>query len=302
MLDDNIYVNSTAHPITFSTNKLSVETMDGETGNIICTRANSTPADNVHYFAYEDDVATQLSAKVSGSSVGQAPAILSATSVYASDWATLSSTADENTMYVVLPDPVLLTRVKYTTDSGYPDWESDIVGEISCGGDGIPTKQIPNVKYVQELSIGSHVTSIGDYAFGDCSNITSVTIPANVLSVGSQAFSSCRGLTSVTIPNSVTNVDNGAFEYCFGLTSVTVENGVTRLGDYSFYGCSSLSSFTIPSSVTSVGDDIFSDCTNLMSVTWQGKTMAQVQEYDLAHLGLQGGCVIHCTDGDITIQ
>lgn len=54
----------------------------------------------------ESYVSAETSAFVTGAGNGQAPAILSATSVYASDWATLSSTADENTMYVVLPDPV----------------------------------------------------------------------------------------------------------------------------------------------------------------------------------------------------
>ena len=69
VLDDNIYVNSTAHPITFSTNNLSVETMDGETGNIICTRPSSSRIQNIRYIAYEDDVATQLSAKVDTSAL-----------------------------------------------------------------------------------------------------------------------------------------------------------------------------------------------------------------------------------------
>lgn len=69
VLDDNIYVNSTAHPITFSTNKLSIEMMDGETGNIICTRPSAGKIQNIRYIAYEDDVATQLSAKVDTSAL-----------------------------------------------------------------------------------------------------------------------------------------------------------------------------------------------------------------------------------------
>ena len=119
------------------------------------------------------------------------------------------------------------TSVSYTSASGLPDWEGDIVGEITPGGDGIPTKLIPNVGFVQELSIGSHVTSIGDHAFGDCPNITSVTIPDSVLSIGGQAFYYCRGITELTIPGSVTSIDYGAFGSCNGLTSVTFE-GFTK--------------------------------------------------------------------------
>lgn len=54
----------------------------------------------------ENYVSAETSAFVTGDGYGQAPKLSAMTSVYETDWATLSSTADENTMYVVLPDPV----------------------------------------------------------------------------------------------------------------------------------------------------------------------------------------------------
>ena len=56
------------------------------------------------------------------------------------------------------------------------------------------------------------VTSIGDYAFYECSGLTSVIIPNSVTSIGSYAFDGCSGLTSVTIPNSVTSIGSYAFD------------------------------------------------------------------------------------------
>ena len=88
--------------------------------------------------------------------------------------------------------------------------------------------------------IPNSVTSIGRYAFYNCSGLTSVTIPNSVTSIGEFAFQSCSGLTSVSIPNFVTSIGEYAFSHCPGLTSVTIGNSVTSIGKYVFWGCSGL--------------------------------------------------------------
>ena len=72
---------------------------------------------------------------------------------------------------------------------------------------------------------GCPVTSIGDYAFYDCSGLTSVTIPSSVTSIGGYAFYNCSGLTSVTIPSSVTSIGDYAFYDCDMLATVYVAKG-----------------------------------------------------------------------------
>jgi len=117
------------------------------------------------------------------------------------------------------------------------------------------------------ITIPNSVTSIGDYAFQNCSGLTSITIPNSVTSIGNFAFYWCSGLTSITIPNSVTSIEYGAFQGCSGLTSVTIPNSVTSIGDGAFSGCSGLTSITIPNSVTSIGNFAFSECSSLTSIT-----------------------------------
>ncbi len=84
---------------------------------------------------------------------------------------------------------------------------------------------------------GYTVTAIGDYAFEDCTGLTSVVIGDSVTSIGEYAFSDCTGLTSVVIPDSVTSIGNEAFYYCTGLTSVVIGNSVTSIGRYAFEYC-----------------------------------------------------------------
>ena len=130
-------------------------------------------------------------------------------------------------------------------------------------------ENIKNTPFVVVFESG--ITSIGKYAFRDCSGLTSVTIPNSVTSIGEGAFDGCSGLTSVIIPNSVTNIEKWAFSGCSGLTSVTIPNSVTCIGQNAFKDCVELTSVTIPNSVTSVGDT-FSGCTAIsyVRVTGQG--------------------------------
>jgi len=123
-----------------------------------------------------------------------------------------------------------------------------------------------NYSDVKSVNIGNGVTSIGDYAFRWCKNLTSITISDSVTSIGDSAFYYCESLTNITIPDSVTSIGDSAFDFCLNLTNVTIGNGVTSIGDDAFTSCSNLTSITIPDSVTSIGDWAFSGCDSLTDV------------------------------------
>ena len=158
------------------------------------------------------------------------------------------------------------------------DWSEEINQQTMIDAGLLNGNEYIWIKTPQTVEIGTNVTSIGFYAFSDCSGLTSMTIPSSVTSIGQYAFSNCSRLTSVTIPEGVTSIGSYALEGCIGLTSVT-----------------------IPSSVTSIGERTFYSCTSLTSMTFSGKDKSTVQGMANYSWGLTSGCVIHCTDGDITI-
>ncbi len=88
---------------------------------------------------------------------------------------------------------------------------------------------------VEEYIIGNSVTSIGNYAFYECTSLTSVTIPESVTSIGGDAFYGCSSLTSITIPESVTSIGYYAFYGCSSLTDVyCYAEDVPSTGSYVF--------------------------------------------------------------------
>ena len=150
----------------------------------------------------------------------------------------------------------------------YAVGKTDTYFVIPDGVTNIGENAFENCYNLTSIEIPEGVTSIGYDAFRGCTSLTSIEIPDSVTSIGYDAFRYCSLLTSIEIPDGVTSIGDRAFYECDGLTSVVIPDGVTSIGDAAFYDCESLTSIEIPDSVTSIGGYVFSSCSSLTSVTF----------------------------------
>ena len=122
------------------------------------------------------------------------------------------------------------------------------------------------------------ITSIGNYAFYECINLTGIDIPDSVTSIGERAFEGCYSLIDVVIGDNVTSIGEWAFSGCTSLTVVEIPNSVTSIGEWAFSGCTSLTVVEIPNSVTSIGEWAFQCCYNLIDVVI-GNSVTSIEDY-----------------------
>ena len=101
-------------------------------------------------------------------------------------------------------------------------------------------------KSIQAITLSEEMTSIGDYAFSNCSVLTAITIPDSVTSIGYRALYRCSKLATATImeESQLTSIGYAAFEGCSRLTDIVIPCGVTSIGEYAFFSCKKLASIT----------------------------------------------------------
>ena len=101
-------------------------------------------------------------------------------------------------------------------------------------------------KSIQAITLSEEMTSIGEYAFSNCTVLTAITIPESVTSIGYRAFYRCSKLATATITeeSQLTSIGYAAFEGCSRLTDIVIPCGVTSIGEYAFFSCKKLASIT----------------------------------------------------------
>lgn len=140
---------------------------------------------------------------------------------------------------------------------------------------------------LKEIILPDSVTVLGDYAFGECSELEKFVLPSGLKTIGENTFENCDfWMEEFVIPESVISIGKGAFLgsgiekitlnssidsikaatfQCSGLGSIEIGPGVKYIGEKAFEN-SCLTTITIPDSVEVIDESAFEDCGSLKTV------------------------------------
>ena len=111
------------------------------------------------------------------------------------------------------------------------------------------------------------------------SKLKSVIISDSVTSIGDYAFNNCINLTELAFGNSVTDIGSGAFAYCSGIIDIQLPVSVVNIGREAFYECTSVINLTVPEKTVYIGNRAFYNLTSLENLFWNAKELSIDEEY-----------------------
>ena len=164
---------------------------------------------------------------------------------------------------VVIPEKVIFNGTEYT------------VTAIATKAFGNGNANGGNSK-IKSVTIPSTVTSIGDYAFANCANITTVNSYSTIL--GSYMFYNCPLVEYVALKNTVT-ISNHAFCNTLStnskntnISSLVFPDTLESIGSYAFARCQ-ITKIVIPANTSTIGANAFTDCDKLEKAVVLGTTL-----------------------------
>ncbi|MBR3552897.1 MAG: leucine-rich repeat domain-containing protein [Clostridia bacterium] len=179
-------------------------------------------------------------------------------------------------LMIAVSAPVVFGLNVLEVDKGNTHWVLDRDNKtLTVTGSGAmpayPWNQGSYKSYIHFCEVGNGITTVGDYCFSQCTNLTSVSLPSSLREIGLQAFRQCTTLETIILPENVTYIGKSAFSICYLLSNVILPDSVLNIDDSAFYECKSLKTISLPENLLELGNSVFHSCRALESVILPNK-------------------------------
>ena len=125
---------------------------------------------------------------------------------------------------------------------------------------------------VKTAVIPNSVTLVGNNAFRNCKELTTVTMSDHCKYLNCNAFENCEKLERMDLSSTkLQTIDNLCFSGCKDLAQVRFPDTLEKIGAYAFLDCSALTDVRLPSDLAEVGKAAFGRCTALKTVSIPAK-------------------------------
>ncbi len=125
-----------------------------------------------------------------------------------------------------------------------------------------------------------------------------VVMPNNINIMSEEAFKDNIYVKEVILPDGIYNLKKETFANCTSLNKVILPKKLEKIEKRTFYNCVSLKSLIIPKDVFQIHDEAFYG-SSIKEITF----LNTKEKWKITHLyGVKGTVVVHCIDGDITIN
>lgn len=118
-------------------------------------------------------------------------------------------------------------------------------------------------------------------AFGECSEITSVSLQCDVMYLPDFIFAECTKLRTIELPLNLQILGNSCFKNCTSLETIALPNTLYGIGTACFSGCRSLENIEFPDKITNIGEGCFHQCRSLKDITLNNKVLTSLQNISL---------------------
>lgn len=126
------------------------------------------------------------------------------------------------------------------------------------------------------FSTASALTTMPNYIFNNCFNLTVVTLPGGLTTIRDGAFKNCSKLAAPPVTDKLTTIGNNAFDGCKGFVTLMLADAavsLNELGTGAFQNCSNITTASLPETIDKIGSNAFNNCTSLADLYIRRETV-----------------------------